>query len=287
MRERATTLAENLTTHDPRPTAPLAVICALEEELCHLRAALPAGEEQWHAGRRYEVTTFGGQTIVLTLCGIGMLSAAAVTEATIGRWAPAAVLNYGCTGAHRDDLLPGDLVIAARTVAYDNVNVSPDGAERYSRMRYLRQDEQQRADYFAADPALLAQAQIAAARLEGQHEPWPPSSGWPDQIPHRTPRVVTSTVASADRWNRARERISGLVASHDSSCEDMEAAAIALTCASHDVPFLSIKDISNNELLRVTDSVSFQALSPQLGRRAAMLMLETLREIVGADHAPD
>jgi nucleoside phosphorylase len=137
---------------------------------------------------------------------------------------------------------------------------------------------QERADYFAADPNLLAAAQAAAARLEGRHEPWPPASGWPEQVPHRAPRVATGTVASADRWNRARERISGLVTSHDSSCEDMEAAAIALVCASHDIPFLSIKDISNNELLRVTDSVSFGALGPQLGRRAAVLMLETLRE---------
>jgi nucleoside phosphorylase len=263
----------------PQLSAPLAIICALEEELCHLRNALPPGEAISHAGRQYEVTTLGERPIVLTLCGIGMLSAAAVTEAVIGRWTPAAVLNYGCTGAHRDDLLPGDLVIAGRVVAYDNVNVSPEGEERYSRMRYLRRGQQERADYFAADPALLASAQEAAARLEGQHEPWPPTSGWPEQVPHRTPRVVTSTVASADRWNRARERISGLVAAHDSSCEDMEAAAIALVCASHDTPFLSIKDISNNELLRVTDSVSFQALGPQLGRRAAMLMLATLREL--------
>src|SRR5215212_7132340 len=116
------------------PRSALAVVCALEEELRHLRAALPAGEEVWHAGRQYEVTALGGTTIVLARCGIGMLSAAAVTEATIGRWAPGAVLNFGCTGAHRDDLLPGDLVIAARVVAYDNVNVSPEGGEQYSRM---------------------------------------------------------------------------------------------------------------------------------------------------------
>lgn len=276
-------IGDHLTAHDARlTTAPFAIICALEEELCHLRAALPPGQEVWHAGRHYEMTTVGERPIVLARCGIGMLSAAAVTEAMIGRWAPAAILNYGCTGAHRDDLLPGDLVIAARVVAYDNVNVSPEGEERYSRMRYLRRGQQERADYFAADPALLAGAQAAAARLDGQHEPWPPASGWPEQVPHRAPCVVTSTVASADRWNRARERISGLVAAHDSSCEDMEAAAIALVCASHDTPFLSIKDISNNELLRVTDSVTFQALGPELGRRAATLMFETLRELTEA-----
>ncbi len=259
--------------------APLAIICALEEELCHLRASLPEPEIIWHAGRQYELTQLDQQPLVLALCGIGMMSAAALTEATIGRWQPTAVLNYGCTGAHRADLLPGDLVIAARVIAYDNVNVNPDGTEHYMQMRYFRQGKQERADYFLADPALLTAAQAAAARLEGRHTPWPPMSGWPDQVPHREPQVRVGTIASADRWNRTHERISGLVAAHDSACEDMEAAAIALICASHDTPFLSIKDISNNELLKVTDSVSFEALGPELGRRAAMLMLETLREI--------
>ena len=254
----------------------MAVVCALEEELLHLRAALPRGEQVWHAGRQFEVTALAGRAIILARCGIGMLSAAAVTEATIARWEPGAVLNYGCTGAHRDDLLPGDLVIAARVVAYDNINVSAEGTERYSRMRYLRHDLQEQTDYLAADPALLAAAERAALAMVDRHEPWPPASGWPTQVPHRAPRVVVGTVASADRWNRSSERISGLVALHDSSCEDMEAAAIALTCASHGVPFLSIKDISNNELLSVTSSVSFEALGPELGRRAAALTRETI-----------
>jgi len=265
---------------DSVPT--LAVICALEAELCHLRAALPTAMEVWHAGRRYEVTRLGERGIVLALCGIGMLSAAAVTEALIGRWGPGTILNYGCTGAHRDDLLPGDIVIAARTVAYDNVHVGPEGTEHYSRMRFLRRGVQERAEYLAADPALLAAAARATARLEGRHEPWPAVSGWPPQVPHRAPRVRVGTVASADRWNRAAERISGLVATHDSSCEDMEAAAIALTCASHAIPFLSIKDISNNELLHLTDAVSFDALNPELGRRAAALTRATIEELVGA-----
>src|SRR5262245_37430538 len=139
----------------------LAVVCALEEELLHLRAMLPPGEVIWHAGRRYEVTALAGRSIILARCGMGMLSAAAGTEATIGRWEPGAVLNYGCTGAHRDDLLPGDLVIAARVVAYDNVNVSAEGIERYSRMRYLRHDLQEHADYLAVDPTLLAAAERA------------------------------------------------------------------------------------------------------------------------------
>src|ERR1051326_8182527 len=43
----------------------------------------------------------------------------------------------------------------------------------------------------------------------------------------------------------------------------MEAAAIAQVCASAPVPFLSVKDISNNELLRGT--TSGQAMLEEVG----------------------
>ena len=258
----------------------IAVICALEEELCHLRAVLPAGRGEWHAGRFYEVMGLGERLIVLVRCGIGMLSAAAVAEGVIGRWEPGVVLNYGCTGAHRDDLLPGDIVVGERSVAYDSVKVAPDGGEEFKPMFYLRAGEQERAEYFAGDPALLAAARRAIERLEGRHEPWPPTSGWPTEVLHRAPRVAFGTVASADRWNRSPERIASLVARHGSHCEDMEAAAIALVCASHDVPYLSVKDISNNELLRLTEADDFDIeTAGQLGKRAAVVVRELLREV--------
>ena len=64
----------------------------------------------------------------------------------------------------------------------------------------------------------------------------------------------------------------------------MEAAAIALTCATHDVPFLSIKDISNNELLLATESgTAVVALAwGEVGRRAAALVLALLRDLATA-----
>jgi nucleoside phosphorylase len=260
--------------------APFAVIGALEEELVHLRGALGLGRQEWRAGRGYWLTALGETPVVLARCGIGMLGAAAATEATIVQYAPAAVLNYGCTGGHRDDLLPGDLVLGERTVAYDSVRVAPDGREEYKPMYYLRAGRQERIAYLPADPALLAAARRAAARLADCHEPWPPASGWPAGVPHRPPRLFAGTVASADRWNRSHERIRAIAGLHESLCEDMEAAAVALTCAAHDLPFLTIKDIANNELLRTTDPARFtEETTGQLGRRAAALTLATLREL--------
>ena len=96
---------------------PIAVICALADELDHLRAALPPDQEVWRGNRCAWQTELDGLPIVLALCGLGMTSAAAVAEALIGQYGPAAVVNFGCTGAHRFELLPGDLVLGSRVVA--------------------------------------------------------------------------------------------------------------------------------------------------------------------------
>ena len=94
-------------------------------------------------------------------------------------------------------------------------------------------------------------------------------------------RVVFGTVASADAWNRTPEAIDELVRRHASLCEDMEAAAIALVCKRHGVPFLTIKDISNNELVRPTQNAA--AMIAELGReqiakRAAAFTFEVLAQ---------
>src|SRR4051812_16831657 len=146
--------------------ARIAVICAIEHELQHLRAGLPPGQEDWRDNRRSWITMLDGHPIVLALCGIKMVSAAAATEAIISQYRPATVLNFGCTGAHRRDLLPGDLVIGERVVAYDSIAERPDGSQHYTGMRYLRQGELQSADYLPADPLLLERARLIGELLE-------------------------------------------------------------------------------------------------------------------------
>src|SRR5689334_3803427 len=131
---------------------PIAVICALEEELVHLRQALPPGREEWRGNRRVWHTALDEQPIILTLCGIGMVAAAATTESIIVQYEPGAILNYGCTGAHRPELMPGDVVLGARVVAPDNQSERPDGSWHYFQMRYLKQGAQEKVAFLPADP---------------------------------------------------------------------------------------------------------------------------------------
>ena len=266
----------------PAPERPIAVVCALECELAHLRAAMADAEEDWFAHRCAWIGRLHGRRVVLSLCGMGMTSAAAITEAVIVRYQPVAVLNSGCAGAHRTDLLPGDIVVADRVVAYDNVREAPDGTLSFGNMHYLSRGIPRSVSALDADPDLLQ----LATRVPGTFDPWLVDVGWPAGVPHRPPRVAVGTVVSADHWNRAESTIRGLASQFDSLCEDMEAAAVALVCASHDLPFLAIKDIANNELLRATQSgraLLAEIGEHQLGRRSAAFVRALLSLSIEGD----
>jgi nucleoside phosphorylase len=86
-------------------------------------------------------------------------------------------------------------------------------------------------------------------------------------------------IATLERWTRLHAGIRQCATAFESLCEEMEAAAIALTCASHDIPCIAIKDISNNELLRTTGDEFASETAGQLGRRAAALVLAILQSL--------
>lgn len=261
-----------------RNNTPIVVICAMHDELIHLQAMLPQAEEDWYEEHCSWITSLDNHPIIFCLCGIGMANAAAATEAVIERYHPTFILNYGCCGSHRLDLLPGDLVIGSRLIASDRVIIEADGYERYVGMWYLYHGIQKKVEYLSCPPFLLDLAMQTATILEGTHEPWPLIARWPSSVPHRSPQVHIGTITTSDRWNRAVNRISHLATQYDSICEDMEATAIALICASHNVPFIAIKDISNNEMHQTTDSLLLPTeITEQVGKRAAAFTFAMLR----------
>lgn len=254
-------------------TKPICVIVAMDAELIHLTAL--TGGETVRDGVWTDVRiTVGDLPVIATRCGIGMVAAAAATERSIDTFGPSALLNFGCTGAHRRDLLPGDVVIGTACVNHARVKILPDGTERFDDSGYHIEGEQLIPSVVPCDPVLR---QRAATVARG----WAPQP-WPVGDPPRPPLVTEGVVASADVWTQAPERIERLHARHESLCEDMEAAAIAQICALHDLPFLTIKDISNNEFMAATDVVSWENFPvEETGKRAAALTYRLLRSLAG------
>lgn len=256
----------NLVNH--RSGGEIGIVVAMEAELVHLLRLAEDVEEHTNEIWTYREMTIAGRRVVAMRAGMGMVNAAAGTERLIADHSPRMVLNFGCAGAHRREIMPGDVIIGDRVVHHSAMRVLRDGSERYVGFGYEVAGEKMNDAELASDATLVA----AAKQLAVGHraEAWPGDLFWPSDHERRSPSFHVGPVASADIWTQAIERLDVLHARHGSLCEDMEAAAIAQVAALHGVPFLTVKDISNNEYHAASDLDGFIDFPiAEVGKRAA------------------
>lgn len=251
------------------------LVAAMASEIRHAHERMNLSREgrigPWHAWQG----EIAGASVVAVQTGIGMVNAAAsaATALSVGR--PGAIINFGCAGAHRRDIEPGDVVVGTEMIAYGSMTVLPDGREQYDGFRYDVEGRLFAERSILPDPELL---EVARAAVSG----WRPPA-WPGRDYERQPRVVFGPVGSADCWTQHAPRIEALHGLHGTLCEEMEAAALAQVAAIYRVPFLAVKDISNNELVQVTTLApggpTLHDVRAEVGARSFAVveqMLETL-----------
>ncbi len=248
----------------------IGLVVAMEAELVHTLTEYPPTTTDARDVWQFHHLKIAGHDVVAVKSAMGLINAAAATERLIAEYSPRILLNYGCSGAHRREIMPGDVVIGERVVHHSAMQVLKDGSERYAGFGYFVAGERMDAAELASDPDLvnLAKEVAATTAIEG----WPGNLFWPRSTRRRDPVVHTGVVASADIWTQATDRLDILHGRHQSLCEDMEAAAIAQICALHGTRFLTIKDISNNEYLQASDLDGFTDFPvAEIGKRAATL----------------
>ncbi len=164
----------------------------------------------------YEGTIFNQKTIVAK-SGVGKVNAAITTTLLLTRWKVDKVVNIGVAGGVAGCQI-GDIVLADGIV-YSDVTIADIDNVPFGQMG---------SDplIVKCDPLMLAQARKVLDGLDENH--------------------VSGIIASGDRFvvdkkylEEISEVVSGIVA-----CE-MEGMAVAMTCYKFDVPFLSIRGISD------------------------------------------
>lgn len=251
------------------------LVAAMASEIRHARdRVIPAREVRlgpWHAWQG----EIAGVSVIALQTGIGMVNAAAAVATVLSMGCPRAIINFGCAGAHRRDIEPGDVVVGTGLIAHGSMTVLPDGREQYDGFRYDVEGTLFAGRSIFPDPELLEAARVAA-------DGWLPPA-WPGSDSERQPQVVFGPLGSADCWTQHPPRIEVLHRLHGTLCEEMEAAAVAQVAAIYRVPFLAVKDISNNELLQPTTlspgGPTLHEVRSEVGARSFALierMLETL-----------
>src|ERR1039457_6495219 len=207
---------------------PVLIIAAVPREVALLERSLESPS-------RSKLSVFptldgivGNMPVLICVSGIGKSNAAAAAAAMIERYQPQLVISTGCAGAYPGSGLSiGDLAVASEEVLGDEGVITSAGWQdlHMMKMPYLVQGEQR----FYNEIPLSAAAVEKAVQLA-------------DQCGIGLVRGRFVTVSTCSGTDRHGEE---LVRRFNAISENMEGAAVALTCLRYGVDCLEVRGISN------------------------------------------
>lgn len=187
--------------------------------------------------------TFSNQPVVLSRLQIGFAHTAAATVLAIHTFDPKIIINQGTAGGYREDLHNYDIVVGERyfnggaifTEGQTEKNTSEKLPWKFLHLGSLERAESfdqcvsERPFYSYCDEKLVAKVMKKATN-------------------YTKGKIVKGTIASAEEWNSDPVYLRLICKVTGADCEEMEAAAAGKIAAAYNLPFISIKIISNNNV---------------------------------------
>ena len=245
----------------------IGLICAIPQELAHLRADLahPWGEEIAHA--RFDKGALDGHEVVLVGAGIGKVNTAVVATLLADRLRCRAIVFSGVAGGLDPELDIGDGVVADRTVQHD-AGVIEDGrllAYQAGHVPFFNPTD--RLGY-PVDPALLGRVR---ERLDGFA--LPPLSARAGGG-GRPPRIAFAPILSGDQYVHCEATRERLFRELGGAAVEMEGGALGQVCEAFGVPWLDIRALS--DLAGKDSRFDFMAFVDEVAASSATILRRLL-----------
>lgn len=228
---------------------PTAIVGAMPEEIATLLPLLTDRRTEWRGPFEVHAGRLDGRRVVLAVCGVGKVNAAALAQQLLADGAVRLVFT-GVAGGLDPDLRVGDLVVSTDAVQHD-VDVTPLGYE-------LGRVPGEPLSWHA-DPGLREAAWRAANEAVD------------------TGRVVEGRIASGDSFVADPARSAELASRFGAVCAEMEGAAVAQVCARSNVPWVVIRSISDTA--DHSASVDFRAFTRVAAARAEAVVRGVLARL--------
>jgi len=216
----------------------IGVMCAIPQELRHLRGALADEGITEIGGARFHRGTLDGHDVVLADTGMGKVNAAVVATLLADRFRCGAVVFTGVAGGLDVDAHIGDVVIAERAVQHDAGLVEDDRLQTYQAGHVQFINPTDRLGY-DADPELLARVR---ERLAGFTLPAMSSTAGGHDL---APRITYGTILTGDQYLNCEVTRERLFRQFGGRAIEMEGAAVAQVCEAFDVPWLVVRALSD------------------------------------------
>lgn len=214
------------------------LICAIPEELTHLRANLDGVATVTVGHAEFATGTLDGHDVVLVGSGMGKVNAALVTTLLIDRFGCRSIAFSGIAGGLDPALSVGDVVIADRIVQCDAGMIHDERLEVYQAGHVRFFNPTDRLGH-PVDASLAARVRDRLADFELPI--LDRAAGGQDRPPH----VVYGTILTGDQYLHCEPTRTRLHAEFAAAAIEMEGGAVAQVCESFGLPWLVIRALSD------------------------------------------
>jgi adenosylhomocysteine nucleosidase len=204
----------------------IGLICAIPQELTHLRTILTDSHSAQAAHTVFDSGTIDGHDVVLAGSGMGKVNAAVVTSLLADRFGCRTVVFSGVAGGLDPRLAIGDIVVADLVIQHDAGIVENERVRTYQPGHVPIINPTERLGY-PTDPELLGRVK---QRLHGISVPG---------------QIVYGTVLSGDQYLNCEATRTRLLSELGGLAIEMEGGAVAQVCEAFGIPWLVIRALSD------------------------------------------
>jgi adenosylhomocysteine nucleosidase len=205
---------------------PIGLICAIPQELAHLRAVLTDSQSERVAHAVFDTGTIDGHEVVLAGSGMGKVNAALVTTLLADRFACRTIVFSGVAGGLDPRLAIGDIVIADFVIQHDAGLLENERVQTYQPGYVPVINPTDRLGYRAdADLLNRVKQRLADLSLPGQ--------------------VSYGTILSGDQYLNCETTRQRLLTEFEGQAIEMEGGAVAQVCEAFTIPWLVIRALSD------------------------------------------
>ncbi len=208
----------------------IAVMCAMKSEAQPLTDSLSCMESESVHGFEIYSGILNGNRILVCISGVGMVNMASLTTYISVKYSPDCLFNYGIIGGY-GDIHKGSLVIIKDCI---NINSTMfDGAPKGSGTSLSRAKLVTFSESIDNSPVIYKSCEklLSVANNVADKD------------------VISGRLGSGDMWNKEYDKIMLFYNEHQVCGEDMEGYAMYQVADRFGIPALSIKGVSNNEIL--------------------------------------
>lgn len=245
----------------------IGVICAIPQELAHLRSALTDAKRHEIAQIAFAAGELDAHRVVLAAAGMGKVNTGLVATLLADRFGCRNIIFTGVAGGLDPRLHIGDLVIADRIVQHDCGLLSDERLQTYQpgHVPFIKPTD--RLGY-QVDPELL---QRVKCRLDGFTLPELSAAAGGGS---GRPRINYGTILTGDQYLHCEKTRTRLHNDFGGMAIEMEGGALAQVCESFGIPWLVIRALS--DLAGADSGLDFNRFVHEVAASSALILQRVL-----------